>query len=43
MILPLVFHVALIVMSAIQVHEARTALVTVHDDPCTEFVVRNVA
>ncbi|KAI5124554.1 hypothetical protein M0805_003076 [Coniferiporia weirii] len=34
----LAFHVALLVFSALQVHEARTALVFLKDDPCTEFI-----
>ncbi|KAL5490355.1 hypothetical protein ACEPAI_5188 [Sanghuangporus weigelae] len=34
----LAFHVALIVFSALQVHEARDALVFRTEDPCTEFV-----
>lgn len=33
----LVFHIALIVFSALQVHEAHTALVFLNDDPCTTF------
>ena len=33
------FHVGLIVFSALQVHEARSALVFLHDDPCTSFLV----
>lgn len=35
----LAFHVALIVFAALQVHEARDALVFRTEDPCTEFVV----
>ncbi|KAH8117406.1 hypothetical protein DFH11DRAFT_1851754 [Phellopilus nigrolimitatus] len=34
----LVFHVALVVFSALQVHEARVALVFLKDVPCTEFL-----
>ena len=39
--LPLAFHVALIVFSALQVHEARDALVFSTEVPCTTFVVCN--
>lgn len=33
------FHLALVVFAALQVHEARTALVFRTDDPCTELIV----
>lgn len=36
----LVFHSGLVVFAALQVHEARTALVFRTEVPCLEFVVR---
>ena len=38
-----VFQGGLIVFAALQIHEARTALVFLHDEPCTTFVVRIIS